>query len=138
MSADPFAMGGTQGDNAILMLFRDWIAAHRDYSAENDEDVLEALVDRANDLEMEIYRTPATGPVGLAIKGYFLGYYHADTTPEIADFTRPGSYGDDGELAHWDSRAVKSFFDDAARFVPDLALLIGGLLDAPVRREAQP
>jgi hypothetical protein len=78
------------GDNAILMPFRDWIAAHRDYSAASDPAVEEALVDRANDLEMEIYRTPATGPVGLAIKGYFLGYYHADTTPEIADFTRPG------------------------------------------------
>jgi hypothetical protein len=75
--------------------------------------------------------------VGLAIKGYFLGYYHADATPEIPNFTRPGSYGEDGELAHWESRAVKSFFDDAARFVPDLALLIGGLLDAPVRREAR-
>ena len=67
-----------------------------------------------------------------------LGYYHADTTLEITDLTTPDSYDDDGELAHWDSRAVKSFFDDAARFVPDLALLIGGLLDAPVRREAQP
>jgi hypothetical protein len=138
MSTDPFAMGGTQDDNAILSLFHDWITAHRDYGAENDPVIWEALVERANDLEMQIYRTPATGPVGLAIKGYFLGYYHADTTLEIADFTTPGSYVEDGELAHWDSRAVKSFFDDAARFVPDLALLIGDLLNAPVRREAQP
>lgn len=138
MSTDPFSTGSTQDDNAILMLFRDWIAAHRGYSAASDPAIENALVERANDLEMQIYRTPATGPVGLAIKGYFLGYYHADTTPEIADFTSPDSYGQDGELAHWDSRAVKSFFDDAARFAPDLALLIGGLLNAPVRREAQP
>jgi hypothetical protein len=64
-------MGGAQDDNAILMPFRGWIAAHRDYSAASDPAVEEALVDRANDLEMEIYRTPATGPVGLAIKGLF-------------------------------------------------------------------
>jgi len=43
-----------------------------------------------------------------------------------------------GEGATMERRAVKSFFDDAARFVPDLAWLIGGLLDAPVRRQAQP
>jgi hypothetical protein len=57
MSTDPFAMGGTQDDSAILRLFQEWMAAHRDYRAEPDEDLQEALVDRANDLEMEIYRT---------------------------------------------------------------------------------
>ena len=93
-------MGGAQDDNAILMPFRGWIAAHRDDSAASDPAVEEALVDRANDLEMEIYRTPATGPVGLAIKGLFPRLLHEDRTSEIADFTRPGCYGEHGELAH--------------------------------------
>jgi hypothetical protein len=35
-------MGGAQDDNAILMPFRGWIAAHRDDSAASDPAVEEA------------------------------------------------------------------------------------------------
>ena len=64
--------------------------------------------------------------------------YHADATPEIADFSTPDSCADNGELAHWDSRAVKSFFDDAARFVPELQSVVVGILSAPVRIPPRP
>jgi len=85
-----------------------------------------------------IHHTPASGARGLAVKGYFIGYYYADATPEIADFSTSDSYADNGELAHWDSRAVKSFFDDAARFVPELQSVVGGILSAPVRVPPRP
>src|SRR5262249_56746283 len=108
------------------------------YQASTDETADDRLRRRRDSVEVQIHNTSASGARGLAVKGYFLGYYHADRTPKIADLSHPGSYANNGELAHDDSRAIKSFFDDAARFVPELQSVIGSILNAPVRIPPRP
>jgi len=113
------------GDEKILTLFRQWCELQR------QEAKSEELAFRRDAVELQIHHTPATGAVGLAIKGYFLGYYHADADPAIDEAAL--TYGEDGEIEHWDSRAVKSFVDDAVRVVPELRTFLARIIDAPVR-----
>jgi hypothetical protein len=79
MSAlDPFALGGPQGgDELVLSLFRQWIAACGEVDtaidakaeAETNDDGRD-VYDRWNEIEDEIMASPPGGAVALAIKAY--------------------------------------------------------------------
>jgi hypothetical protein len=134
---DDFTATEHDGDGKLLALFREWSEARlgaRDARLDDDDEAVDRAFDKADAIEEAIYKTPGTGPVGLAIKGYFLGFSHGDRDYKIdRAFGEPGDYGDDGLLKHYDSRAIKSFVDDAIRFVPELRALVGHIADAPFK-----
>src|SRR6266480_4371570 len=97
LESDPFALGGDQPDDAALLtLFREWRAGMRDIEGPRPAGETEDQYDAANgalwDIARQIYDTPATGPVGLAIKAFMLAFEVCiDLLPSSAE---PGSLGE--------------------------------------------
>jgi hypothetical protein len=139
------AMG--RQEDEIRSLFGQWIELHRQRDAvairevgdpvvdAAEEAAIDAFVDRADALEKQIHCLRATGPIGLAIKAYLVArsWRREDLS---ADDPR-GSLGrfnanDYRGGALWDNAVeLRSFAEDAARFVPELAPLVAGVVDGP-------
>jgi hypothetical protein len=131
------------GDEKILALFREWIAAHAAADAliankahpYTDEDMAVPL-DRAQAAEDRILEIPASGAVGLAIKGYLTAlvvrWDDRDDEDPAGSLGRikHENYRTDGTLA-WEGSTTQSFARDALRFVPELAPLVAGVINAP-------
>lgn len=116
---DPFALARQGGDDAdIRALFREWIAEVRRGAGSPDQEALDAFCDRTNDLERQIDELPAQGAAGLAIKAYLYLFWTACHDRD-ADPASVSPANDDG------THAV-AVLRDAARFVPEIAELIGG------------
>ena len=145
LESDPFALGGDQRDDAALLtLFREWRAGMRDIEgprpAEETEDQYDAANGAVWDIARQIYDTPAVGPVGLAIKAFMLAFEVCiDLLPSSAE---PGSLGEFSiEQHHYGAgrlylrnHAIKGLAGDIARFVPETAPLVAGIVQSPLKR----
>jgi hypothetical protein len=145
MSTDPFAFGGDQRDDAALLtLFREWRAGMRDIEgerpAEETEDQYDAACHAVWDIARQIYDTPAAGLVGLAIKAFMLAFEvcvdHLPSSEEpssLGEFSRH-HYGA-GDTLYLRNHAIKGLVGDIACFVPEVAPLVGGIVQSPVKRD---
>ena len=146
---DPFALGGDQRDDAALLtLFREWRAGMRDIEgprpAEETEDQYDAANGAVWDIARQIYDTPAAGPAGLAIKAFMLAFeVCVDHLPSCEE---PGSLGEFsierhhygvGDTLYLRNHAIKGLAGDIARFVPELALLVAGIVQSPVSSDPE-
>ena len=115
---DPFALArcGDGDDAEIRALFREWIAEVRHSDGLDDERQLDASWARQRALERQIADLPAQDAAGLAIKLY-VHLHWADC-----------NYKDDSAVVAatgdiWPHDAA--LLSDAARFVPEIAELVG-------------
>ena len=115
-------------DATILALFREWHDAKRQYRELPDDEEAEAAGDRADAIEDQIYATSAAGLAGIMIKAYFLAHLlrvdelKGDDLCETLGRLGIDDYGEDGLLSfNGGAKVVKSFADDAARLMPELA-----------------
>jgi hypothetical protein len=126
---DEKTLAERDGDAAILGLFRGWCEVKRLYAAwlDNDEDMAGAIDECALAIERQIYKIPASGTAGLAVKTYLLIHLHASAwTENMAALAEPAG-GDclDNDLA-------QSIIRDSVRFAPDLEpLAVDFLKDVP-------
>jgi len=117
---DPFAFARQDDDAEILSLFRRWIDEVRFLAnLRDDQAVQEASCDRQLDLEAEIDDVSAQGPAGLAIKAYLYIYWTAGPAAD-GDPASVSPGNDDDGMYH-----ALAVLRDAARFVPEIAQLIG-------------
>jgi hypothetical protein len=110
----PKALRTSHGDDRILSLFREWVAAKRHMSAVPDEEY-EAASAVLGDLEDTINETPSRGAAGLAIKSYLSLHIEC-------------GFCDPKDAAALDEKAINyevhaSILKDAVSFVPELAPL---------------
>ncbi|HJU18583.1 MAG TPA: hypothetical protein VJ770_19190 [Stellaceae bacterium] len=113
------------GDAAILELFRAWCEVKRIYAArlDGDEEGANAVDDCALAIERRIYKTPASGAAGLALKAYLLIHLHASAwTEDMAALPEP-SKGD-----CLDNYLAQSIIRDTVRFAPELEPLAADFL----------
>ena len=126
-------------DSAILSLFRQWIEKHRALAAiVDDVDEIDAISDRECEIEHRIADTPAQGTIGLAIKLYIALYadhyaYTLGSEPGGLEGFDPDVFGDDPEQ-RVEVHSVASALRDAARFVPEIAILARTIIGEPVLR----
>jgi hypothetical protein len=121
-------------DDAILSLFRQWIEAHlaaEQIGKSGDSPEFDAAVVRVCDLERGIGKIPAQGLIGVAIKAYLVA--HHEHVPALGDHPAGVSRVDPGWLGALNADNLVSLIRDAARFVPEIAMLA-----APLIGEAQP
>jgi hypothetical protein len=104
-------------DDAILSLFRQWIEARKSW----DSPEFDAAVVRICDLERGIGKIPAQGLIGVAIKAYLVA--HHEHTPSLRD--HPAGVARLNPALHGALNAdnLVSLIRDAARFVPEIAVL---------------
>ena len=119
----------SDGDAAIVALFREWIDRQREsqHFAEHwtgdldaaEYDVAFAAFCEANiwAAERSIAELPSAGAAGLAVKAYLAAYYDGG-----------GSSRDAAALSDFQGlhRAAAALISDAARFLPEIAPLIEG------------
>ena len=118
------------GDDAILTLFREWIAAHlaaqQIGKTTGDSPEFNAAIDRVCALEYAIPKIPEQGLIGCAIKAYLIA--HHELTPAYGAHPAglgalaPGDYFNGSDLPLGLTSLV-SLIRDAARFVPEIATL---------------
>jgi hypothetical protein len=126
-------------DSAILSRFREWIEVMRRADAAitaGEYDIHALAIEEADGLETEVLELPASGVVGLAIKTYLLvrarrGPDLFDPTASPGEITPNDGYEPDGRLRR-DLRDLKGVAADLVRFLPELAPLCAGLLNAPL------
>lgn len=126
-------------EDEIRSLFGQWIDLQLQRAALPDEcwdpgqdTALKALDDRADAIERRIYASSARGPVGMAIKGFLVArYFRIDDAESgsLGQFSKD-DYFEDGSLI-WPNLALRSLAEDALRFLPELAPLVAGVVDAP-------
>jgi hypothetical protein len=103
-------------DAAILTLFREWREAVR-LCNESEADDGDGLDEKAWAIERQIYDTPASSAVSLAIKASM--FVQGETSAfDEDDFT----YASDGTL-QLDQHALKGLAEDVARVLAELAPL---------------
>ncbi len=104
------------GDDRILSLFREWVAASRHMAAVpgEAEEECKAAIAVVNGIEDTINETPSSGAAGLAIKSYLSLHIEAFYDPKDA-----AALGD--TAINYEVHA--SILADAIRFVPELAPL---------------
>jgi hypothetical protein len=135
-------VGRPASDDAILSLFRQWLETARSASA-SKEDFGGGLDERVWALERQLHDAPASGAVGLAIKGYMIAYHEAGDISRGAEpgaltaFDPDDSYAPNGTL-QLGKRALKGLIEDAIRVVPELAPLAAGIFDTPPQRPSPP
>ena len=96
------------------------------------------------DIARQIYDTPAARPVGLAVKAFMLAFeVCVDHLPSCEE---PGSLGEFsierhhygvGDTLYLRNHAIKGLAGDIARFVPELALLVAGIVQSPVSSDPE-
>ena len=146
LESDPFALGGDQRDDAALLtLFREWRAGMRDIDGPRPAEETEDQYDVANgavwDIARQIYDTPAAGPAGLAIKAFMLAFEvrvdHLPSSEEPASLGKfdlaQNHYGA-GDRLYLHNHAIKGLAGDIARFVPETAPLVAGIVQSPLKR----
>jgi hypothetical protein len=129
-----------RGDAAILAQFREWIEVMRradKAAAAGEYDHHDTIVDDGDRRETEIFAIPATGPIGLAIKGYLLvrvnrrrDMFYTDAAASLGEITPNNGYEPDGTLRS-SLHDLKNYAADLARFLPELAPLAAGVVEAP-------
>ena len=118
---------GSEGDDQILVLFREWLIAVRHANSgipeHEDDAVLDIACDRVTEIEDAIAGLPCAGVVGLSIK-IFLLHHKQFPLHQPADGCGLGSG------SPFESSIEKSVIGDAVRFVPELAPLCAEVLAA--------
>jgi hypothetical protein len=125
------------GDAKLCQLFAEWLQGAAPASGwPEDDDASDAQLDLVHEIENAIEATPASGPVGLALKILVIGKNQIDFGLEQGpDGTckmkvREGDYTETGYLADaW----YRSLLRDAVRFAPELLPIVEEVLAAPVR-----
>jgi hypothetical protein len=127
-------------ENAIVALFRQWVAAEIEADALGQRDAedgtpeqaeFEAASERTTDLADAIAAIPSRGPVGLAIKAYLRHHFahgsrYGDRPATLAEFeTDCGT----------ETALERSMIEDAVHFVPELAALAAAAIE-PAESEA--
>ncbi len=78
---------------------------------------------------------PASGPIGLAIKGYLVAHMARieDLEPDDPCMSLGTIKRDDyfNGMLIFREQGIRSLAEDAARFVPEIAPLVAGIVDAP-------
>lgn len=129
-----------RGDAAILAWFREWIEVMRradNAVAAGKYDRHDTIVDDGDKLETQIFAIPVTGSIGLAIKGYLLvranrrrDMFYTDAAASLGEITPNNGYEPDGALRS-SLHDLKNFAADLVRFLPELAPLAAGVVEAP-------
>jgi hypothetical protein len=128
------------GHATALALFREWIAVmgRADNAiARGEYDSLETILDEGDKLETQIFAIPASGPIGLALKGYLLvranrrrDMFYTDPAASLGEITPNNGYEPDGTLRS-SLCDLKNYAADLVRFLPELAPLAAGVVKAP-------
>jgi hypothetical protein len=129
---DPFSH--TRGDDdAIMSLFRRWRDELHVAEMPVDEVEANALAAVVWNTEHEIAATPASGAAGLSIKAYVMAYRSEECgqgdSGALGAFTAD-AYGVGGRLC-LKPALLRGLVADAVRFVPELAPLAAGMIEAP-------
>lgn len=144
---DEKTLAERDGDAAILAAFQEWREARQQYCDADDRAAENRADDRICMTQNRLADLPASGVMGLSLKAFVLAHLimeRADfeTTPfdwseaneadpaALGRFT-PEHYDSRGVLT-WAERALRGLVTDAARFIPELAPLAAGIIDAPV------
>src|SRR5438874_9418223 len=109
--------------------------------AEETEDQYDASNGAVWDIARQIYDTPAAGPAGLAIKAFMLAFEvrvdHLPSSEEPASLGKfdlaQNHYGA-GDRLYLRNHALKGLAGDIARFVPETAPLVAGIVQSPEKR----
>jgi hypothetical protein len=127
-------------ENAIVALFRQWVAAENEADALGQRDAEDGTPERAEfdaasarptDLADAIAAIPSRGPVGLAIKAYLRQHFaHGGRYGE-----RPATLGE-FEVDCSETALERSIIEDAVRFVPELAPLATAALESDGKEAA--
>jgi hypothetical protein len=127
-------------DSAILVRFREWIEVMRQADnavAAGKYDQHDTIVDDGDKLETQIFAIPVTGSIGLAIKGYLLvranrrrDMFYTDAAASLGEITPNNGYEPDGALRS-SLHDLKNYAADLVRFLPELAPLAAGVVEAP-------
>ena len=141
---DTFKQRYDGDDAALLTLFREWRAGMQDIEgqrpAEETDDQFNAANDAVFDIARQIYDTPAAGPVGLAIKAFMLAFEvciddvdrpRSDEPASLGKFDLAQNHYGAGDTLYLCNHALKGLAGDIARFVPELAPLVAGVVQSP-------
>ena len=120
-------------DSAILALFHEWQGALAAANSAARDEEAEPLDERVWTIERQIHDTAAAGASGMAVKAYILAraHVHTNTNGLFLPFTE-NDYGAGGCLCLTE-HAVKGLVADAARFLPELAPVVVGVVTSPTK-----
>jgi hypothetical protein len=150
-AADPFAMGGRQGDSdaAIAALFQEWQRAQIAAEYCSEDDAIDAANDIATAIAEQIFDAPIAGPRGFAIKAFMFAYFsdhghclsrgkdnvckmaRLDDSEYSCRFNHQADDWTDTPQLYMGPHAMLGMLASAVRFAPELEPLVADALTNP-------